>query len=91
MTSWVISGFSVDPINGLGLTKRSQTVQAFQQFMVAVDLPHSIKRGETLAIPIMVFNNLNRDLDTEVTLHNEDQDFDFVDVNESAGDNPSNY
>lgn len=48
-----------------------------------------MKRGEILTVPIAVSNYLARDLDTEVTIHNEDRDFEFVEMNNEMGDNPS--
>lgn len=81
----------MDPVNGLGLTKQPRTIQTFKPFFVSLDLPYSVKRGEVLTVSIVVFNYLNRDLDTDVTIHNEEQDFDFVEMNNEVGDNPSKW
>lgn len=89
ITSWAITGFSLDPVNGIGLTRQPQMLETFKPFFVALDLPYSVKRGEILTVPVVVFNYLNRDLDAEVTMHNEEQDFDFVEINNEMGDNPS--
>lgn len=81
ITSWLITGFSVDPVTGLGLTKRPSKLEVFQPFFVSLDLPYSIKRGEVVAIPIVIFNYLPEDLESvEVTLHNEDQSFEFTEL-----------
>lgn len=88
ITSWIISGFSLDPINGLGLTKESKRVQVFQPFIISLDLPFSVKRGEIISIPVAVFNNLDEDLEVEVTLHNTDQELEFVKM-ENEVESPS--
>lgn len=88
ITSWVITGFSLDPINGLGLTKQPRTLEVFQPFFITMDLPFSIKRGEIVSIPIVVFNYLENSLDVEVTLHNTDQELEFVKI-ENEIDSPS--
>lgn len=89
ITSWVITGFSVDPVTGLGLTKSPSTIQVFQPFFVSLNLPYSIKRGETVSIPIVVFNYMENEVKAEVTLHNEDQDFEFAEVTNDVTDTPS--
>lgn len=78
ITSWVITGFSLDPITGLGLSKEPKSLLVFQPFFVSIDLPHSIKRGEVLSIPVGIFNYLDDEFDVEVTLHNTDRDLEFV-------------
>lgn len=88
ITSWVITGFSLDPINGLGLSKEPRNLQVFQPFFVSIDLPYSIKRGEVLSIPVGIFNYLDDEFDVEVTLHNTDQDLEFVQMSNEV-DAPS--
>lgn len=44
-------------------------------------------RGETVAIPVVVFNYMNKDVDAEVTLENSDQ-FDFADYSNDVNDIP---
>lgn len=80
ITSWVITGFSIDPITGLGLTKKPKILEVFQPFFVSLNLPYSVKRGEIVTVPVVVFNYLENDAITEVSLHNENDEFEFVDV-----------
>lgn len=88
ITSWVITGFAVDPITGLGLTKQPKILNVFQPFFVSLNLPYSIKRGEVVSIPIVVFNYMETDQSAEVVLHNADNEFDFVEpTNEIVEDN----
>lgn len=79
ITSWIITGFAVDPVTGLGLTKQPRKLNVFQPFFVSTNLPYSIKRGEIVAIPIVVFNYMESDQSAEVTLHNEENEFEFAD------------
>ncbi|XP_040171458.1 CD109 antigen-like isoform X5 [Anopheles arabiensis] len=80
ITSWIITGFSVNPIYGLGLTQQPRKLNVFLPFFVSTNLPYSVKRGEVVAIPIVVFNYMEDDQTAEVVLHNDEQEFDFADV-----------
>ncbi|XP_058125769.1 thioester-containing protein 1 allele R1-like [Anopheles coustani] len=80
ITSWIITGFSVNPIYGLGLTQQPRRLKVFLPFFVSTNLPYSVKRGEVVAIPIVVFNYLEDDQTAEVILHNDEQEFEFADV-----------
>uniref|UniRef100_A0A2M4A166 CD109 antigen n=2 Tax=Anopheles triannulatus TaxID=58253 RepID=A0A2M4A166_9DIPT len=80
ITSWIITGFSVNPIYGLGLTQRPRKLNVFLPFFVSTNLPYSVKRGEVVAIPIVVFNYLEDDLTATVKLENNEQEFEFADV-----------
>jgi CD109 antigen len=82
ITSWIITGFSVDPITGLGLTRQPSKFNVFQPFFVSTNLPYSIKSGEVVSIPILVFNYLDGDQDAEVTLFNSEGEFEFVEISE---------
>lgn len=83
----MISGFSIDPVTGLGLTKSPKILEVFQPFFVSLNLPYSIKRGEILSVPAIAFNYLEEDVDADVTLHNEDNEFDFVDSENNEAQN----
>lgn len=80
ITSWVISAFSLDPVTGLGLTKYSRTLEVFQPFFISLSLPYSIKRGEIVSIPVVIFNYLEYDLNAEVIFYNKHNEFDFIDA-----------
>lgn len=80
ITSWVITAFALDPVTGLALTTEPTKLKVFQPFFVSLNLPYSIKRGEVVSIPIVVFNYMETAVNAEVTLHNEDQDFEFVEI-----------
>lgn len=76
----------MDPINGLGLTDQPTKLNVFQPFFITTNLPYSIKRGEVVAIPILVFNYLDKDLETEITLFNNDHEFEFTDINQDKNE-----
>lgn len=86
ITSWVISAFSVNSENGLGLTKEPTKVTTFKSFFASISLPYSVKRGEILSIPVTIFNYLDTTVNAEVTFFNDDNDFEFVDLNDEANE-----
>jgi CD109 antigen len=67
---------------GLGLTRQPTKLSVFQPFFVTTNLPYSIKRGEVVSIPVLVFNYMDSDHEAEVTLFNSDAEFEFTEVNE---------
>lgn len=84
ITSWVITGFSVNSKFGLGLTKNPKTLNVFQPFFVSLNLPYSVKRGEVVSIPVVLFNYLRSDVEAELIIHNENDDFEFIDDEKDA-------
>lgn len=87
ITSWVITAFSVDPLYGLGLMESPKKVRVFRRFFVSLDLPYSVIRGEIVAIPVVVFNYMDREVAADVTLENSGQ-FDFADYSNDVNDVP---
>lgn len=77
----MISAFSIDPITGLGLTKTPRRLDVFQPFFVSLNLPYSIKRGEILSIPVAIFNYMDNNTEAEITIHNTDDEYEFVTEN----------
>lgn len=89
ITSWIITGFSLDPVTGLGLIEESKKLTVFQPFFVSLTLPYSVKRGEILTLPCSVFNYLEIDVEAEVTLENENNEFEFINGKDSDNSNLS--
>lgn len=81
ITSWMISAFSIHPVNGLGVTKSLRKLQVFQPFFISLSLPYSIKRGEILSVPVIIFNYMENETNAQITIHNADNEFDFIDSN----------
>ncbi|XP_037050047.1 CD109 antigen-like [Bradysia coprophila] len=79
ITSWIITGFTISDVFGLGLTKSPRTLKVFQPFFVSLNLPYSIKRGEAVAIQIVVFNYMDETVSASVTLENSEQEFVYSD------------
>lgn len=63
-------------------------VRVFRPFFVSLDLPYSVIRGEIVAIPVVVFNYMDKDVIADVTLENAGQ-FDFADYSNDVNDSPS--
>lgn len=84
MNTWVVSGFSLDALHGLGLPTSPRKIKISKPLVVTCDLPFAIQRGEIVAIPVVVHNNLNNDITAEVTVHNEHTMFEFADVSNGA-------
>nr|CAD7195115.1 unnamed protein product [Timema douglasi] len=89
ITSWVITGFSVDNIYGLGLTNLPTKLRVFRPFFVSLDLPYFVIRGEIVAIPIVVFNYMDKDVTADVTLENEGLgSFEFAEISNEVSETP---
>ncbi|KAG4077250.1 hypothetical protein HA402_009879 [Bradysia odoriphaga] len=86
ITSWVITAFSLNSDNGIGLTKEPTKMTTFKSFFVSVSLPYSVKRGEILSIPVTIFNYLDSTVNADVTFFNDDNEFEFVDLNDEANE-----
>lgn len=91
ITSWVITAFSLNPETGFGLTPESSKLTVFRPFFVSLTLPYSVKRGEVVSIPIVVFNYMEGAVNTDVTLHNPDGDFEFIEMGNDIDEIASEY
>lgn len=65
ITSWMFSGFSIDPQHGLSLLKPKR-LNVKLKFFIKINLPYSIRRGEILKVDVLVFNYLDRTKNTRV-------------------------
>uniref|UniRef100_A0A2M3ZFL5 TEP1-F n=1 Tax=Anopheles braziliensis TaxID=58242 RepID=A0A2M3ZFL5_9DIPT len=79
VTSWIISGFSLNQNSGLGLMESPAKINVFLPFFISMDLPYSVKHGESVRIPVIVFNYLNEDQMVDVIFFNKNQEFEFTD------------
>lgn len=62
-----------------------------KSFVVNIDLPYSVQRGEILAVPVVIDNNINEDINVQVTLHNEGHQFEYAEVSNELNATKSNY
>uniref|UniRef100_A0A0A1WID3 CD109 antigen n=1 Tax=Zeugodacus cucurbitae TaxID=28588 RepID=A0A0A1WID3_ZEUCU len=88
ITSWVVTGFSLNPNTGIALTADPTKIQVFQPFFVSTNLPYSVKRGEVIAIPVIIFNYMDKALDAEVVMDNTDNEYDFTEATNEIEDKP---
>uniref|UniRef100_A0A2M4B9N5 TEP1-F n=1 Tax=Anopheles marajoara TaxID=58244 RepID=A0A2M4B9N5_9DIPT len=77
-TSWHVTGFSIDPVHGLGMMKKPIQFTTVRQFYIVDNLPYSIKRGEAVLLQFTLFNTLGAEYFADVTLHNMANQIEFV-------------
>ncbi|XP_017086450.2 LOW QUALITY PROTEIN: CD109 antigen [Drosophila eugracilis] len=80
ITSWVVTGFSLNPTSGIALTKSPSKIRVFQPFFVSTNLPYSVKRGEVIAIPVVIFNYMEKTVDADIVMDNSDQEYEFTEA-----------
>lgn len=78
ITTWRITAFTINAESGLGVAKEAAEITTFQKFFISLNLPYCVKRGELIQIPVVLFNYYNQSLDTEVSLINNEQEYDFA-------------
>ncbi|EDW89707.1 CD109 antigen [Drosophila yakuba] len=88
ITSWVITGFSLSTQSGLAVTRDPNRIRVFQPFFLTTNLPYSVKRGEVIAIPVVVFNYLGRGVEARVSMDNSEGQYEFL---ETTSANVSQY
>ncbi|XP_046828737.1 CD109 antigen-like isoform X3 [Vespa crabro] len=87
ITSWVLTAFSLSDVHGLGLIKEPRKLKVFRPFFISMDLPYSVIRGEIVAIQIVVFNYMNKNVVSDVLLENTGQ-FEFAEISNEVHDTP---
>ncbi|XP_061396583.1 CD109 antigen-like, partial [Musca vetustissima] len=84
VTTWELRAFSVNDETGFGMLEENLEIQAFQPFFISINLPYSVKRGETVNIPVTIFNYLKDELHSNVTMIRKEGDFEFLDKEDNA-------
>ncbi|XP_058980696.1 thioester-containing protein 1 allele S1 [Musca domestica] len=79
ITTWRITAFSINEQTGFGIVDGPTDVTTIQPFFISLDLPYAVKRGEIVAIPVLVHNYLATEVDSEITLFNDAGEFYFMD------------
>ncbi|XP_049293332.1 CD109 antigen-like [Anopheles funestus] len=77
-TSWYLTGFSIDPVYGLGIIKKPIQFTTIQPFYIVENLPYSIKRGEAVVLQFTLFNNLGGEYIADVTLYSVANQTEFI-------------
>ncbi|XP_065356087.1 CD109 antigen-like [Calliphora vicina] len=78
ITTWRITAFSNNDVTGFGIVDGPTDITTFLPFFITVNLPYSVKRDETITIPVTIFNYYNQSLATDIKIHNTDLQFNFV-------------
>jgi CD109 antigen len=79
ITSWTASAFAMNDQSGVGVAPHPANLQVFRNFFIRLNLPYSVKRGEKLALQVLVFNYGDADQDVTVELdHNDKSGFEIV-------------
>ncbi|CAK5076538.1 unnamed protein product [Meloidogyne enterolobii] len=68
ITSWICSAFAINEENGLGLAPSQLKLRVFRPFFLRLELPYSVKRGEKMALQVLIFNYLETEQEVTVTL-----------------------
>uniref|UniRef100_A0A182QMM5 TEP1-F n=1 Tax=Anopheles farauti TaxID=69004 RepID=A0A182QMM5_9DIPT len=77
-TAWHLTGFSIDPVHGLGIIKQPIEFTTMQSFYIVENLPYSIKRGEIVTLQFILFSSYPQQQKATVTLYNVDNQTEFV-------------
>ncbi|KAI8043711.1 hypothetical protein M5D96_005049 [Drosophila gunungcola] len=80
MTTWMITGFSLNSNTGLAVTRSESRVRVFQPFFATTNLPYSVKLNEVLAVPVIVFNYLDRAVRAKVSMDNSERQYEFIEA-----------
>ena len=65
-----MSGFAINQLDGMGVAETLGELKLFQPFYVLANLPARVRVGETVAVEMVVFNYLSKEIAAEVTLEN---------------------
>ncbi|KAJ8392982.1 hypothetical protein AAFF_G00068860 [Aldrovandia affinis] len=76
-TSWFASAFVVSDNLGLGFTSTPVQLSVSRDFVLSLDLPPYIIRGERLVLEVQLFNNLEQHLSAIVIVESSEW-FDFI-------------
>ncbi|XP_035785188.1 CD109 antigen-like [Anopheles albimanus] len=68
-TAWQLTGFSIDPVYGLGIIEQPLQFVTVQPFYIVDSLPYSIKRGEAVVLQFSLFSQLASTQQAQVTLY----------------------
>jgi CD109 antigen len=77
LTSWVITGYSLSPETGIGITLTPSILETFRPFFITLNKPYSIVKGEIFGLQVLVHNYMKSPVEASVTLQNSDGAFEF--------------
>lgn len=79
VTTWIVSGFSMNPDHGFALADPQELVVT-QEFFMKMTLPYTIKFGEVLKIDVVTFNYIKSRKDLNVKLRFFYGDFQILEL-----------
>ncbi|XP_065356110.1 thioester-containing protein 1 allele R1-like [Calliphora vicina] len=79
ITTWLVTAISINELSGLGIMDDPLNITVFRPFFISTNLPYSIKRGETIAIPLTIFNYYEQNLSCQIIMNNTNDEFQFMD------------
>ncbi|XP_050320291.1 alpha-1-macroglobulin-like [Bactrocera neohumeralis] len=77
ITTWVLTGFSLNPKTGFTLTTTPTNIRTFLKFFLTVKLPQSVKLGEIIELEATIFNYLRVNVPATITLERLNDEFEF--------------
>jgi CD109 antigen len=80
VTSWRLSGFSMNPTKGLGILAKPITFTTFKPFFVDVKLPEEAKVDEPMDCQVAVHNYLDTPTMVDVVMDDPDNNFEVIPV-----------
>uniref|UniRef100_W8AUU8 TEP1-F n=1 Tax=Ceratitis capitata TaxID=7213 RepID=W8AUU8_CERCA len=78
ITTWVVTGFSINPKTGFALTTTPTEIKTFLNFFVTVKLPQSVKLGEIIDLEVTAFNYLRSNVNASISMESEKGQFEFL-------------
>ncbi len=69
ITTWRLSASAISAAGSLGVAQ--EPIRVFQPFFVDLNLPVSLTRGDEVAVPVVVYNYLEKPLSVEIELADE--------------------
>jgi len=79
LTSWLITGFSLNTNTGIGVTVTPSVLETFRPFFVTLNVPYSIVKGETFGLQVLVHNYMKSPISADISLQNNHAEYIFND------------
>ncbi|XP_077137824.1 CD109 antigen-like [Ranitomeya variabilis] len=71
-TSWVATAFVISERLGLGVVEEPMEISAVKPFLVSLNLPYSVTRGEQFILEVILSSSLSKNLEVLVSLELND-------------------
>jgi CD109 antigen len=87
LTTWLFTGFSINPDFGFALAQPQELIVS-KKFFVELSLPYSIRIGEILTLDFLIFNFLSDNVNAKLEVYAMDmegeQEFNFMELSDST-------